>query len=67
MHVSTRIHTYTEKDIKSILDLAKQKKLIPITTKKDIKRLNEKQKVGIEFLEMNITFKDEVKLKKLLF
>ena len=58
---------YTEKDIKSILDLAKQKKLIPITTKKDIKRLSEKQKVGIEFLEMNITFEDEVKLKKLLF
>ncbi len=58
---------YTDNDIKNIKKDAVDNNLEIITTEKDWKRLNAKQRFGINFLPISIEFSNEEALNKTLF
>ena len=58
---------YTQKDIDNIKNQSFKNKLTPITTEKDMKRLNANQKQGIEVLKIDINFENTEKLEEILF
>jgi tetraacyldisaccharide 4'-kinase len=57
---------YTDNDIKNIKKYATNNDLEIITTEKDWKRLNTKQRLGINFLQISLEFSNEEALSKIL-
>ena len=59
-------YNYQDKDISEIINKANSNNAEIITTEKDFKRIPQKFKEKISFLEINIKIKDETKLVKFL-
>jgi len=59
-------HQYREKEIQKMIDLAREKNAILITTKKDWVRLDKIYQEQIEFLDIKIEFKNEKYLREKL-
>lgn len=57
---------YTDNDIKNIKKYANDNDLEIITTEKDWKRLNTKQRLGINFLQISLKFSNDEALSKTL-
>jgi len=59
-------YSYSKKDLNKIINECKKNNSAIITTEKDYLRLPEEFKDKIKFININLSIKDIVKLKKLL-
>ena len=56
----------TNADLKQLIDKAKKKNLVLVTTEKDFFRLNKSQRKNIKFLKIKLEIKDKKNLEKIL-
>ena len=59
-------YAYSIKEINKLINLAKKNKAHLVTTKKDMERIDRKQRKKISFLDLEIVIKEEKKLLKFL-